>query len=129
MVDSSSSFSDPITYPIPDKLTAGLKYTFKVCNLHYTAIFKKYSLCVTHLSKPGTFKTGLQCAISCICMYYIIVLSCCLHSGIRTIKRSKEKNAFMFIFFLTDSVCYYFSPADFIVNENTKNNNNKHINQ
>ena len=45
-------------YPIPDKLTAGLKYTFKVCNLHYTAIFKKYSLCVTHLPKPGTFKTG-----------------------------------------------------------------------
>jgi hypothetical protein len=58
MVDSSSSFSDPITYPIPAKLTAGLKYTFKVCNLHYTAIFKKYSLCVTHLPKPGTFKTG-----------------------------------------------------------------------
>jgi len=28
-------------------------------------------------------------------LYYFIVLSCCLHSGILTIKRSKEKNAFM----------------------------------
>ena len=33
--------------------------------------------------------------ISRICMYYFIVLSCCLHSGISTIKRSKEKDAFM----------------------------------
>jgi hypothetical protein len=37
----------------------------------------------------------LKCAISRICMYHFIVPSCCLHSGIWTIQRSKEKNAFM----------------------------------
>jgi hypothetical protein len=41
------------------------------------------------------YSPDLKCAISRICVYYFIVPSCCLHSGIWTIQRSKEKNAFM----------------------------------
>jgi hypothetical protein len=41
------------------------------------------------------YRTDLKCAISCICVYYFIIFSCCLHSGIKTTKRSNEKNPFM----------------------------------
>ena len=38
-----------------------------------------------------TTGTTQKCAISCICVCYFLVFSCCLHSGIMIIKRSKEK--------------------------------------
>jgi hypothetical protein len=41
------------------------------------------------------YSPDLKCAIFRICMYHFVVPSCCLHSGIWTIQRSKEKNAFM----------------------------------
>ena len=66
-----------------------------ICNMKPCNITSR-SLIIAQLSESKkNYHSDLQCAISCICMYYIIVLSCCLHSGIRTIKRSKEKNAFM----------------------------------
>ena len=48
----------------------------KPCNITYM------SLIIAQLSQSNKTTAQMQCAISCICVYYFIVLSCCLHSVI-----------------------------------------------
>jgi hypothetical protein len=78
-----------------NRLTRGKPGYKMICNMKPCNITYR-SLIIAWLSESNkTIAQILKCVISRICMYYFIVISCCLHSGIQTIKCSKERNAFM----------------------------------